>query len=838
MKRNLLHLLLLALCVGSIAQGLPKKRLGACRMSAEIRIDGFLDEPQWEAAQVGSEFIQREPNPGKKANQISEVKVLYDDEAIYIGAILYDTAPDSILMQLTARDDIGNADFFGVTFDCYQDGLNGLEFLVSAAGVQADTKFGQNTNDRAWNAVWWSNVSITEKGWLVELKIPFAALRFPELPEQEWHINFFRNIRRTREMAFWNKVDPEVDGFFNQCGLLTDLKDLAPPPRLFFYPYVSTYIENDESKGSDWKGTLNGGMDLKYGISDAFTLDMTLIPDFGQVQSDDQVLNLSPFEVQFNENRQFFTEGTDLFSKANLFYSRRIGGRPVGYFDLEDAIDEDVEEIIESPISSRLINATKVSGRTPGGLGIGVLNAVSAETIARVRTLETGEEREVVTNPLTNYNILVFDQNLWSNSYVSLINTNVFRSGSVYDANVTGTEFRLANKKNSGNFNGSAAVSQKYYSDSTSIGHAFGLELEKTSGQLAFGIRNNFLSNTYDRNDLGILFSNNQNAFEAYARYSIFEPFGLFNRMNVYYQIQYQRLHKPDVFANFGMYSEAFFITKSFQAFGGFVALEPLETYDYFEPRVVGRALNYPVNYSGGLWISSDYRKRFAIDMNADYRWFDESGRDRFNYSISPRFRFSDKLLQIVSFNRNNFDNDIGWVNEVDDDIIMGRRDLDNYETGIETAYVFNHLMSLSFRLRHNWTRVKYSQYELLQENGYTSSTDYEGLEDDGTSSHNTNFNAFNIDMVYRWVFSPGSEVSIVWKNSLLGEDEQLLYSYTDDVERTFDFDQVNSFSIKVLYFLDYRSLKGNHKKREPIGSLDNQRESSRAQRLNTRRVM
>ncbi len=216
-------------------------------------------------------------------------------------------------------------------------------------------------------------------------------------------------------MVFWNKVDPTVDGFFNQCGLLTEIKDIKPPPRLFFYPYVSSYIENDESTGKSWDGTVNGGMDLKYGISDAFTLDMTLIPDFGQVQSDDQVLNLSPFEVQFNENRQFFTEGTDLFSKADLFYSRRIGGVPLGYFDLLDAVDEDVEEFVENPIKSRLINATKVSGRTTGGLGIGIFNAVTAETVARVRDLETGSEREVVTDPLTNYNILVLDQNIWSN---------------------------------------------------------------------------------------------------------------------------------------------------------------------------------------------------------------------------------------------------------------------------------------------------------------------------------------------------------------------------------------------------------------------------------------
>jgi hypothetical protein len=814
MNRRYTYLLLFLLGISQILMAskdpTEKKRLPAHRLQIEgPKIDGLLDEEIWKQAPKGDGFIEREPVPGDAPLFPSEVKVLYDDEALYIGAMLYDTAPDSILQQLTQRDEFGNADFFGVSLDCYKDGINGLEFAVTASGVQIDTKFGQNTNDRNWNAVWYSQVSLTEEGWVVEMKIPYAALRFPEVPIQEWHINFFRNIRRTREMSFWSPVDPALDGYFNQCGLLTDIKDIRPPVRLFLFPYVSAYVENDQSVGPKWENAFNGGMDLKYGINDAFTLDMTLIPDFGQVQSDNQVLNLSPFEVFFNEQRQFFTEGTELFTKADLFYSRRIGGRPLHHWAIYDEIDEDVEEVIENPRESRLINAAKVSGRNSNGLGIGVFNAVTAETRATIRDLETNETRTVITDPLTNYNILVLDQNLWSNSYVSLVNTNVYREGHDYEANVTGTEFRLSSKGNIWNVNGSAALSQLYYPDSTDLGHTFALRFEKTSGKFNYGVGNNFESNTYDPNDLGILFSNNESSFYGYFRHNVFEPFWKLNRMNNYFEINYQRLHIPDAFANFSMYMDHFISTKGFHAAGLWMASEPIETYDFFEPRVAGRWLNYPINHNVGWWVSSDYRKVFALDARMNYRWFQDGGRDRFNWGLSPRVRFSDKLLQVVSFDWYNFDQDVGWVNEVDEGIIIGRRDQDIFETVLETNYVFNPLMSLRFRLRHYWTRVKYLDYYALQDDGSLDGASYDGIDEEtGISDHDTNFNAFNIDLVYRWVFTPGSEMSVVWKNSILGSNDVLYYDFSENLRNTFEMDQINSFSIKVLYFLDYRSLK------------------------------
>lgn len=186
-------------------------------------------------------------------------------------------------------------------------------------------------------------------------------------------------------------------------------------------------------------------MDVKYGINQSFTLDMTLVPDFGQVRSDNQVLNLSPFEVKFDENRSFFTEGTELFSKGDLFYSRRVGARPINFYEVQNQLQAN-EYVVENPSESRLLNATKISGRTAQGLGIGFFNALTNKMEAVVEN-NLGERRFIETQPLSNYNILVFDQTLKNNSSVSFINTNVTREGSAYDANLSAFLFNINDKK-------------------------------------------------------------------------------------------------------------------------------------------------------------------------------------------------------------------------------------------------------------------------------------------------------------------------------------------------------------------------------------------------------
>ena len=367
MKRVVKYgLLLMALCLPSVVSyaqdtTIPKKSFEAVRAVDKIKIDGIFDEASWGCAPILTDFVQRRPSPGVASERKTEVRFVYDDEAIYVSAKLYEKK-DQAFNLLTNRDNIGDSDYFGVSIDPFNAGLNGVGLFVTIAGVQYDTRYSNGGNERiwrndaAWNAVWLSETKVFEDYWTVEYKIPFAVLRFTSKDIQNWGINFFRRSTFLNEESFWNPINPEIDGFLNQAGEVTQLEDIETPTRLFFYPYVSTVISRSTETGFV-APQLNGGMDIKYGINDAFTLDMTLIPDFSGVRSDNEVLNLSPFEVRFDEQRQFFTEGVELFNRAGLFYSRRIGNT---FGNVTETLD-DSESITSRPIAAQLINASKIN---------------------------------------------------------------------------------------------------------------------------------------------------------------------------------------------------------------------------------------------------------------------------------------------------------------------------------------------------------------------------------------------------------------------------------------------------------------------------------------------
>ena len=792
-----------------------KKSVNAVAVKAPPVIDGVLDDPVWRDALPATDFIQNRPSPGISASAVSDVRILYDDQGIYVGAMLYDSKPDSIQKELSERDNLANTDWFGIIIDAYRDGINGFGFIVTASNVQFDTKYSTFGEDSGWDAVWESKVNINSEGWVVEMMIPYSALRFPDTEEQIWHLNFVRTVARSQEKSFWSEVDPQVAGFLNQAGYLEGIKDIKSPPRLQATPFIAVYGQQHHDVNADQVNTygrsISGGMDVKWGLSDAFTLDMTLIPDFGEAQSDNQVLNLSPFEVRFNENRPFFTEGTELFNKGGLFYSRRIGGRPLNYGDIYDQYDE--EEIVANPNQSQLYNATKVSGRNANGLGIGFFNATSGRTYATVRDPELGE-MQVLTDPMTNYNVLVLDQNLPNNSYATLINTTVLREGSFYDANVTGTDFLLRNTSNTYSIGGRAALSQKYYPGQTDLGHTAALRLRKTSGKVQAGLNYTEESDTYDPNDLGFLFNNNERSISGFVEYNQFEPFGAFNRAGVGFYSEYNRLYAPSVFTDWGLNIWTWAESKNFWNFNLWSYVSPSKNYDYFEARQDGRVWTRPGSGNVGFWMGTDSRKRVRLTLNG--RYWSRFERDWFSYRmrIGARFRYNDRFNVQLNLTRNYNRNDAGYVNdeevEVTDpiteevslrnDIFFGKRDRRTVETSFRANYTFDANMTLSFRLRHYWSAVAYNSFHLLETDGTLGNTDYEG-------DHDNDFDAFNIDLIYRWRFAPGSDIFVVWKNSIFSSQSEVAPNYFRNLDGLFRAPQDNSISIKVIYFLDYASI-------------------------------
>lgn len=818
-KIFLIHFFALVAIVSSQAQTNPQKHHTASRIAdGAIQIDGILDEAAWQGLPIADGFVQNEPNPGEPATFDTQVRLAYDDEAIFVAALLLDESPDKILKQLSPRDQRENTSVFGVSIDPYQATQLGFSFFVTTPGVQQDFLVTNDGEDITWNAVWQSATSITDNGWIVEMRIPYSAIRFPKSEIQTWNIQFFREIRRSRETSYWNEVKPTVNGLLTQFGALDGIKNIEPPVRLSITPFVTAYtdVANPQNGPQSSDTYYNAGMDLKYGINDAFTLDMTLIPDFGQTQSDNQVLNLSPFEVFFEENRQFFTEGVELFQKSGLFYSRRIGGRPVNAFDAYSSLSVE-EEVTELPQQSKLYNASKVSGRTASGLGVGVINAISRPSDAVITNTRTGISRRVEVDPLTNYNVLVLDQNLRANSSITLTNTNVWRSGSTYDANATALNFDIKNLDQSYGVAGNVKVSQRYDGSGNDVGHAYFLRLSKLSGNIQGGIEHVVESDNYNPNDLGFLFSPNERSFAGFIQYNQYNPKNENIQLYRYgANVFYSRLYDPNKFADFGINFNGFLLFKSRNAIGGNLRFEPVDTYNYFEPRTsdFSERLAFAKNIRFNASFSSDYRKVLAINLGGTRRWFDDDGRSVWEVRIGPRIRFSDHLSMILETNLRLIDHEPGYVNRqfveslagVDaSKILMGRRDRDQTESILNVNYIFNDKMSLSTRIRHLWDRVEYQGFGWLRGDGYL---DEVGLAEGERTIFDRNFNQFNVDMVYTWRFAPGSDLVVVWKNAISDLNQAYDRSYWQNLGSLDEGNRYDSFSIKAIYFLDYLYLK------------------------------
>lgn len=797
----------------------PERKLRAHRIQENIHIDGLLKEQVWQHAEAATDFIVTEPVPGAEATYKSAVFFLYDDNAVYIGARMFDDEPGKILKELSLRDQIGNADNFRVFFDTYQSGLNGFKFYLTASGVQLEAIVSNHKDDLNWNAIWDSKVTTDSLGWTAEIRIPYSSLRFPSKEVQEWNVQFGREIRRLREVSYWSPIDPAISGWVQQSGKVTHIEKIVTPIRLSLTPYLSTYLNTYNPKVSGQSATSDlaarAGLDLKYGINDAFTLDMTLIPDFGQVISDRQVLNLGPFEVFFAENRQFFTEGTELFSKGNLFYSRRIGGRPLHYFDVYNQLGEG-ERVTSNPETTQLINATKVSGRTGSGTGLGAFNAVVAESYAEIVN-ENGSARKIKTNPLTNYNTFVIDQNLKNNSYVTFVNTNVLRMGSDYDANVTGGFFNLKSKSQIYFVSGDAVMSQKYSQEDTDLGYTYHLNAGKNGGNWTYEVGHGLESHNYNPNDMGFLYSPNEWYFYGEGGYTQYTP-KMAGLQQYYFNISstYTRLYKPNVFSDFAINLSSFVLWKSRFAAGIDGRLEPVVTYDYFEPRTpdFSRFLTWPKNWLISGFISSDYRKPIALDIKLSYRDFDAEGRKTIAASMSPRFRFNDKLSVIPSVSLSHLKKDRGYVAPKESipgleagDIFMGVRDRLILENTLTTKFIFNSTIGLNARIRHYWDNVQYNSFATLNDQGELDRLEYRGTGSEGEGLYDRNVNIFNIDMQCNWRFAPGSDLILVWKNQVYATDNSADLRYVSNISKVFESPVENSFSMRVIFYLDYLYL-------------------------------
>lgn len=781
----------------------------AIRTSEPPRIDGNMDE-KWSTSPVISDFEQYTPNYNQPCSQKTEVRILYDDKAIYVFAQMLDTSPDSILRQLGNRDDENlNADFFGIEFDTYNNQQDAYTFMVYSSGVQADGR----ENDDSYNSVWESKTKITENGWVAELRIPYSALRFPNNEKQVWGLQIFRYIRRNREQEFWSQQDKSANNDLVYWGKLQGLENIKAPLRLSFNPYISggleTYSERN-LKNADKSWSFSGGLDLKLGLNESFTLDMTLLPDFSQVQSDNKVKNLSAFETVYDEQRPFFNEAVDLFSEGNLFYSRRIGRTPNQFYNVEYLIDSG-ETIKSNPSQTQLLNATKISGRNKNGLAIGFFNAVTNDTWAIINKTDGGTRR-ILTEPFANYNIIVFDQALKNNSSIYLSNSNFSREKSFMNSDVTSAGFNLYDKSNTWYAGGMGGYSQFYFRGSTpegelvkNPGYKYSVNIAKVKGNLKYSLNHSIMDDHYDANDVGLTLYNNYINLNSYISYNFYEPFWnireLYNTLSFNNSYNYISKDLSNLSLNWNTWGT--FLNYLSVWFNGQVTLS--DAYNYNEPRIKGRYFITKRTNGGSIGFSSDYRKSFALDGNFgiyETKDFNDYYKD---LELSPLVRISNHFYFRYTINIGDQQNEKGFatLSDLQDSIIFGNRDVRTIVNTFSGNYIIKNDLSLSIRFRHYWAKGIYDQYYLLLNNGTL-----ETLPLNIDYKKNFNYNSFNIDFVFSWQFAPGSNLSLVWKKEIESDSDVIINSFTKNFSNTFDQLQTNSFSVKAIYYLDYQYLQ------------------------------
>ncbi|MFC4721961.1 DUF5916 domain-containing protein [Geojedonia litorea] len=780
-----------------------KKTLNINKTTEAPKIDGVLDDEVWQNAEEATDFIQFRPEMGviETEDQRTIVKMAYDDNAIYVAAYLYDS-PELIMKQVNQRDNFGQQDFFTVVLNPNNDAQNDTEFFAFPSGNQADAIVSPgNGNDFGWNGVWDSTVKIVEDGWIVEMKIPYSNLRFSNQAIQTWGIQFHRRFRRDNTQYSWNPIDRTKGNTGLYHGVLQGIENIKPPTRLSLYPFASGLFTTIDGK-SENKQSL--GLDLKYGVTENFTIDATLIPDFSQAGFDDVRLNLGPFEQMFSEQRQFFTEGVDLFNKGNLFYSRRVGGSPAERPQLNEN-----EEFVNYPNTIKVLNAVKLSGRTKKGLGVGIFNSITEKTEVTIKNTDTDELRKAIAEPFTNYNIIVLDQQFNKNSSVSLINTNVTRNGHYRDANVTGLLADITNKKNTFNLEAEVKMSSLNLADGNQNGYSTEFEISKVGGNFRYGIGHDLADNKYDINDLGVQFRNNYSNYSADFSYRTFEPTENFNSLSIGIRTQYRQLFKPSTYTGFNIGINFDAQSKKLHNFGINFNTEPGKQYDYFGPRTEGRYFIYENAASLNGFFSSNSNKVVSFFSRVSFYTQFESDRDLFSYSFDfgPRIRFNDHFSLRYSIDFNRTGGSRGYVTDFNADIIYGERDQVTLVNSIRGSYNFNSYHGLSLSFRNYWATVDYDEdlFHLL-ENGKLSRE--KGYTVNDIADPNINFNTWNLDFSYTWQFAPGSQLSALYRNQLFNYSNAASDDYFDSLETLFEQPIQHTLSLRLVYFIDYNNVK------------------------------
>jgi len=834
----------------------PVRSYNTTRLTtAKPVIDGVLNDACWQTGEWSGDFTQLLPKEGAKPSQDTKIKILYDDKNIYVAIRAFDTEPSKISRKLGRRDEL-YGDIAGINFDSYHDHRTGFEFSVTAAGQKIDLiLFNPMAWDVNWNAVWYVKTGLEDSAWVAEYEIPLSQLRYSRDKEQVWGMHVWRWIDRLSEESDWEVQSMSGPGMLYAFGELKGINNLPKSRRVEIMPYAVGKLKTFEKvpgnpfadKGRSWLG--NVGLDAKIGLTSNFTADLTVNPDFGQVESDPSVMNLTAFETLYEEKRPFFLEGLNIFKfemgDANLFYTRRIGHTPEYQPKREDY------EYMKYPDNTSILSAVKVSGKTSDGLAVGVLQSLTANENARL--FSGGKTKDLRVEPLTSLTVGRLQQDykdgnstlgaiftatnrFINDPYLEGLNRNAFTGGIDFLTQWKKKEFFLDAKFIGSSISGSTDAisnlqlsSARYYQRPDNFkfdpkmtqlsGQGGHLKIGKGTGLFRFSEEINWKSPGLELNDVGFMQMADHVVQETELSYFVNKPVSIFRT----YSLGIHQSNNWDYAMNYE--NSGFFFTSAFEFLNRW-GIAPSVHYgtEWLNTRILrgGEAVLIPSIWEGNLSAHTDVSKKIYANINSSKQ---VAGYDNYRYtsydasvtvvphnvlklSLSLNYSKNQDNLQYVEaeipINRNKL---LGHLNQKTlggtfriDYFITPEISLQYYGSPFATVGKFSDFKEITQARAKNYAD-RYTILNTSLDDNILTVPAADGNLGYTITNPDFTFSQFRSNLVFRWEYRPGSQLYFVWANERTFKNDGIHTSVGDAMGKLGDAYPNNIFQIKLSYW-------------------------------------
>lgn len=829
-------------------------------------IDGLLTDESWNIVDWTGDYIENLPEENTEPIEQTKFKIVYDKEFIYFGFRCYDKDPKGIVKRLSRRDGF-EGDWIEINISSHYDQLTAFSFAASVAGVKSDGFISDNgkTWEGNWNPIWYLKTNIDNEGWTAEIKIPLSQLKFSNAPEQVWGLQSTRRYFRTEERSLWQRIPLDAPGWVSEFGELRGLVGLSPQRQIEIQPFVLSKLEtypkeegNPFKTGKDLK--LNGGLDAKIGITNDLTLNLTINPDFGQVEADPAAIVLDGFQIFHDERRPFFVENKNIFNytfaddQDNLFYSRRIGRNPNGQPNILDGA------FMSIPNNTTILGAAKFSGKTKNGWSIGILESVTGKEYAKIQ--ENDEKREVLVEPLTNYFVGRAQKDFNNrNSYIGNIFTATNRNLETDNLNfmhksayTAGIDFMHNWNNRKYYFKGNFVTSRIEGSEEaitatqrnmthlfqrTDAGH-LNVNTERTSlmgtggkfemGKASVGnwrYKGSIIwrSPELELNDIGFLRQADEIKQYTFLSYETLKPFNRFRKITTY----------AEQFSNFDFEGN---YNKMQYTLGSDAMLKN-------NWNVVISAIYKPINYSNSILqggprfrYSEDFFKSISVtsDSRKKLRYtiavYDNKGKNNsFSYSelnfgltYQPINAFTLSVTPTLSSNKNKLQYITETKFNTEFRYITANLDQNTLSASIRFNYNINPNFTIQYYGQPFISKGRYNQFNKVtnpvakyygdrvslfnqnqigfneDKNSYDIDEDTNGTIDYSIPNPDFSFVQFRSNLVARWEYIPGSEIFFVWSQGITANGNPNKHLITELDSQILGRKPTNTFLIKMTY--------------------------------------